>query len=151
MGYEIVRIQMQEGHRKTLQVMLDRVDGKNISVNDCEQASRQISAVMDVDDPIEGAYNLEVSSPGIDRPLTREKDFERFSGYDAKIALIMPQDGRKRFSGVLKGVDQNNVIMKCYDMEEDVALPMEQIATAKLILTDALFAAHAENENENNS
>ncbi len=142
MGYEVVRVQMQEGHRKTLQIMLDRTDGENISIDDCERASRQISAVMDVEDPIEGEYNLEVSSPGVDRPLTREKDFVNYVGFEAKIALIMPLDGRKRFSGVLGGVKEDAVLMTVSDTGEEVALPFSQIATAKLVMTDALIAAN---------
>lgn len=145
MGYEIVRVQMQEGKRKTLQIMLDRADGKDISIDDCEKASRQISALMDVEDPIEGNYNLEISSPGIDRPLTRKKDFERFAGYEVKITLSFPHEGRKRFSGELHGLDGENVVLTLSDSKEkeQVKLPLDQIASAKLVLTDALLAANS--------
>ena len=85
MGYELVRLTVSGGHRKTLQVMAERKDGLNMSLDDCTQLSRAISAVMDVEDPIEGAYSLEVSSPGIDRPLTRPKDYDRFAGFEAKL------------------------------------------------------------------
>lgn len=142
MGYEIVRVQMQEGKRKTLQIMLDRADGVDISIDDCERASRQISALMDVEDPIEGNYNLEVSSPGIDRPLTRAKDFERFAGLEAKVTLSMPLDGRKRFSGELKGLKEDKIALTLSDTGEDVLLPLDQVASAKLVMNDALLAAN---------
>lgn len=143
MGYEIVRVQMQEGHRKILQIMLDRADDTEISIDDCERASRQISALMDVEDPIEGNYNLEVSSPGIDRPLTRKKDFERYKGFDAKIALLMPQNGRKRFSGALGEVKEETVMITLSENGEEVELPFDQISTAKLVMNDALLAANS--------
>ena len=143
MGYEIVRVQMQEGHRKILQIMLDRADDTEISIDDCERASRQISALMDVEDPIAGNYNLEVSSPGIDRPLTRKKDFERYKGFDAKIALLMPQNGRKRFSGALGEVKEETVMITLSENGEEVELPFDQISTAKLVMNDALLAANS--------
>ncbi len=146
MGYEIVRVQMQEGGRKTLQVMLEKAGGEDVSIDDCERASRQISALMDVEDPIEGNYNLEVSSPGVDRPLTREKDFERFVGYEVKISLATPLEGRKRFSGELCGVKDGGVLMLPLDVVEQVVLPFEQITSAKLIMNDALLAAEKQRE-----
>ena len=103
-GFEIVRIRfgLQDGH--TLQIMAERADG-SMSVEDCEELSRTLSAVLDVEDPIPGEYNLEISSPGIDRPLTRPKDFERWKGFDVKIELAEPIEGRKRFRGTLQGVE----------------------------------------------
>ena len=144
MGYELVRLTVSGGHRKTLQVMAERKDGLNMSLEDCTQLSRAISAVMDVEDPIEGAYSLEVSSPGIDRPLTRPKDYERFAGFEAKLETRAPIDGRKRFKGRLKGLEAQNVKIEVEGAE--LALPLEEIEKAKLVLTDDLIAAHQAND-----
>ncbi|HSV29542.1 MAG TPA: ribosome maturation factor RimP, partial [Candidatus Omnitrophota bacterium] len=107
MGYELVRAMFQGRQRPTLQVMAERKDGKGMTVDDCADISRSLSALLDVEDPIEGAYNLEVSSPGIDRPLTRPKDFETWAGFEAKIEAFHGVDGRKRFRGRLGGLDQD--------------------------------------------
>lgn len=140
MGYEIVRVQLSGGRRsQTLQIMCDRQDGTPITVDDCAEISRMASAVLDVEDPIAGEYNLEVSSPGLDRPLTRPKDFERFAGFDARIELRLPVDGQKRFKGVLHGLDGECV--KLATGEGDVRLALSDIEKAKLVLTDALIAA----------
>src|SRR5215468_7998256 len=99
LGYGIVRVQFNNGRRATLQIMAERHDGTSMSVDDCAQISRAASALLDVEDPIQGTYDLEVSSPGIDRPLTRRHDFERFAGFEAKLDTDRLLDGRKRFRG----------------------------------------------------
>jgi ribosome maturation factor RimP len=140
MGYELVRVQLAGGqHRPTLQIMLERADGRAVAVEDCEAASRAVSAILDVEDPIPGAYQLEVSSPGIDRPLTRAKDFARFAGHLARIELRFPIDGRRRFQGRLVGLKDERVVIATDQGE--AALPMSEIAKAKLVLTDELIAA----------
>ena len=103
MGYELVRVAVSGKDRPTVQIMADRADGAQITVEDCEAISRALGAVIDVEDPLPGAWNLEVSSPGIDRPLTRVKDWNRFAGHLARAELIAPIDGRKRFSGIVLG------------------------------------------------
>ena len=139
MGFELVRVRYTTGEQPTLQVMAERPDG-TMSVEDCAALSRTVSALLDVEDPIRGEYNLEVSSPGIDRPLTRRKDFERWAGFDTKVELFMPIDGQRRFRGLLKGLDGNDVVL-----ETDtgpVTLAYDDIEKAKLVLTDALIDAH---------
>ena len=148
MGYELVRLTISGGQRKTLQVMAERKDGQNMSLDDCSHLSRAVSAVLDVEDPIEGAYSLEVSSPGIDRPLTRPKDYERFAGFEAKLETLAPIDGRKRFKGKLLGLEGKTVKI---DVEgTPMALPLEEIEKAKLVLTDELIAAHQQAEEQPN-
>ena len=109
MGYELVRVMLSSGDRLVLQVMIDRADGEIVTIDDCTETSRAISALLDVEDPISDAYELEVSSPGIDRPLTRPKDFERFAGFQARVEVKAAVDGRKRFRGRLLGVDGDSV------------------------------------------
>lgn len=139
MGYEIVRVQLTGGQRMVLQVMAERADGAPMTVEDCADISRAISAVLDVEDPIKSAYTLEVSSPGIDRPLTRLKDFERFAGFEAKLETRLAVDGRKRFKGMLKGVEDGLV---CIESEQGAArLEFDNILRAKLVLTDELIRA----------
>ena len=140
LGYELVRVTLAGNTRKVLQIMAEPKDGRVMSVEDCARVSRAVSAILDVEDPISGAYSLEVSSPGIDRPLTRPKDFDRYAGHEAKIETHEPIEGRKRFKGILKGVANENV--KIDSEGAEVALPLNQIAKAKLVLTDALIAAH---------
>ena len=106
LGYELVRIRLMSGKEQTLQIMADKPDG-GIEVDDCAQISNAVSATLDVEDPILDAYTLGVSSPGIDRPLTRLKDFDMFEGYEAKLETAEPIDGRRRFKGVLAGVEDN--------------------------------------------
>ena len=146
MGYELVRLTVSGGQRKTLQVMAEPKDGRNMSLDDCSHLSRAISAALDVEDPIEGAYSLEVSSPGIDRPLTRAKDYERFAGFEAKLETRAPIDGRKRFKGKLLGLAGQNIRIEVEGVE--LALPLEEIEKAKLVLTDALIAAHQQAEQQ---
>jgi ribosome maturation factor RimP len=139
MGYLLVRVRYSGAKRPTLQIMADRKDEAPISVNDCADISRAVSAILDVEDPIPDAYSLEVSSPGIDRPLVRPRDFERFAGFEAKVELAQAIDGRKRYRGEIVGLEEGDVIL---DLEEEggrVALPFAQIGTAKLVLTDALI------------
>ena len=140
MGYEIVRVQLSGGRRPVLQVMAERTDGAPMTVDDCADISRTMSALLDVEDPISGAYHLEVSSPGIDRPLTRLKDFERFAGHEARIETRALIDGRRRFKGVLRGVAGEVVRVEAEDGAV-TELPFSGILRAKLVLTDALMAA----------
>jgi ribosome maturation factor RimP len=144
MGYELVRLTLSGGQRKTLQVMAEPKDGRHMSLEDCTKISRAISAVLDVEDPIEGAYSLEVSSPGIDRPLTRPKDYERFAGFEAKLETRAPIDGRKRFKGRLRGLEAGQVKIEVDGAT--LALPLEEIDKAKLVLTDDLIAAYQQAE-----
>lgn len=141
MGFDVVRVMITGGQRPTLQIMADRRDGSMISVDDCAEISRTVSAVLDVEDPIAGEYTLEVSSPGIDRPLTRIKDFERWAGFDARIDLAVPLDGRKRFSGRLKGLEGEDRVLVEVEGGATVELPFDGISRAKLVLTDALLEA----------
>lgn len=143
LGFEIVRVQLTgEGGRQTLQVMAERPDG-SMTIDDCADLSSSISAVLDVEDPIAGAYSLEVSSPGLDRPLTRLKDFRNWAGFEAKIELRAPQEGRKRFRGLLRGVEDQTVLLQEAEADAPHRLPFAAIARAKLVLTDALIAATA--------
>jgi ribosome maturation factor RimP len=139
MGYDIVRVQLSGMQRPTLQIMAERRDDGSMTVEDCAEISRAVSAVLDVEDPIASAYTLEISSPGIDRPLTRLKDYERFAGFEARVETRFPIDGRKRFRGLLRGVADEAV-----QIETDtgmVAIPFADIQRGKLVLTDALVAA----------
>lgn len=142
MGYELVRVTLIGRDRPTLQVMADRADGGQITVEDCERISRALGAVLDVADPLPGAWMLEVSSPGIDRPLTRTKDWNRFAGHLARAETAAPIDGRKRFSGVVLGADASTARLRLDDGTE-IALPLDDIRRARLVLTDALIAATA--------
>lgn len=146
MGYEVVRVQLTGGMRPTLQVMAERADGGGMTVDDCAEISRAVSALLDVADPIPGAYTLEVSSPGIDRPLTRLAHFDRFAGFEARVETRVPVEGRKRFRGRLLGVEDRQVKLALTADEKSaedstVLLPFDAIARAKLILTDELIAA----------
>ena len=142
MGYEIVRLRlMGAGGRDTpltLQVMAERPDG-TMEVDDCAEVSTAISAILDVEDPIDREYDLEVSSPGIDRPLTRSKDFAEYAGHRAKIEMTMGMDGRRNFRGDLTGLEGDEVVLTLDDLGP-VKLPLHDIADAKLVITDALIA-----------
>ena len=142
LGYELVRVAVLGRETPTVQIMADRADGSLIGVADCETISHAVGAVLDVDDPIPGAWNLEVSSAGIDRPLTREKDWVRFAGHLARAETNMPIDGRKRFAGVVLGAQDGFGRIRVED-GSDVALPLADIRRARLVLTDALIAASA--------
>ena len=143
MGYEIVRVMVLGRERPTVQVMADRTDGSLIAVEDCEKISHVVSATMDVEDFIKSAWTLEVSSAGIDRPLTRPKDWNRFTGHEARAETHMPIDGRKRFNGIVLGADETHGRMRMDDGSE-VALPLADLRRAKLVLTDALIEATAQ-------
>ncbi|MFO0991368.1 MAG: ribosome maturation factor RimP [Hyphomicrobiales bacterium] len=142
MGFRLVRVKLSG---PALQIMAERPDGR-FSIEDCEQASRAISPVLDLEDPIPSRYHLEVSSPGIDRPLVRAEDFERWAGHEAKIEMATPQAGRKRFRGILEGYADGEVRLFIDNPEGGtekvlVGLPFDAIADAKLVLTDALIEA----------
>ncbi|SOD92035.1 ribosome maturation factor RimP [Caenispirillum bisanense] len=150
MGYELVRVQLFGGQRQTLQIMAERKDG-GMGIEDCSAISHAVSAILDVEDPIAGAYHLEVSSPGLDRPLTRAKDFDVWAGFDAKVELAQPHDGRKRFSGQLLGRDPetDEVKLRLVETDEEVSIPRHAIGKAKLVLNDALLAwAKAQQDEE---
>ncbi|WP_417205575.1 ribosome maturation factor RimP [Antarctobacter sp.] len=136
MGFELVRIRLMGGQTPTLQIMAERPEG-GIEVDECGEISTAVSAVMDVEDPILDAYTLEVSSPGIDRPLTRLKDFDTYEGYEAKLETTEMIDGRKRFRGVLAGVEGNEVLVNLD--EGTVGLEFDWLTDAKLVLTDELI------------
>ena len=142
LGYELVRVQVLGRERPTVQIMADRADGSLLRVEDCERISHEVSAVLDVDDPLPGAWTLEVSSAGIDRPLTRAKDWVRFAGHQARAEMLVPIAGRRRFTGIVLGADETATRLRL-DNGEDVILPLRDIRRAKLILTDALIEATA--------
>jgi ribosome maturation factor RimP len=137
-----VRVAVRGRERPTVQIMADRADGSQISVEDCTQISRDVSAAIDVDDPIPGAWTLEVSSAGIDRPLTRVKDWNRFAGHLARVETFFPQNGRKRFAGVVLGADETVARIRL-DGGLEVEIRHPDIRRAKLVLTDALIEATA--------
>ena len=136
MGFELVRLRLMGGQTKTLQIMAERPEG-GIEVDECAAISTAVSATLDVEDPVSEAYMLEVSSPGIDRPLTRLKDFDTFEGYEAKIETSELIDGRKRFKGVLAGIEGDEVLINIE--EGTVGLHFDWLADAKLVLTDDLI------------
>ncbi len=142
MGYDIVRVQLSGQKRLRLQIMAERRGEVDMTVSECAEVSRAVSAALDVDDPISSPYTLEVSSPGIDRPLVKVFDFERFAGFEAKVELDSPIDGRRHFKGRLEGIEGSVVKMDMDGMQ--VSLPFERIRKAKLVMTDALLAASAE-------
>lgn len=126
----------------TVQIFAENPETSNLGLDDCAKISREISAILDVEDPISGTYRLEVSSPGIDRPLVREKDYERYAGYDVKIELETPLDGQKRFRGILKGYNQDSGLISLESDEGLHELPYASIHKARLVLTDALLNLH---------
>jgi ribosome maturation factor RimP len=146
MGYNLVRVQFTGGHRAVLQIMAERADDGEMDVDDCAALSRTISALLDVEDPIASAYTLEVSSPGIDRPLVKPDDFDRFAGLEAKLELAFPVDGRKRFRGRLIGMVGDRVRIRI-GRGGTVELPFADIAQAKLVLTDELIDASLKRRN----
>ena len=136
LGFELVRVRLMGGNTATLQIMAEKPEG-GIEVDDCATISTAVSATLDVEDPIEDAYTLEVSSPGIDRPLTRLKDFDQWNGYVAKIETSEMIDGRKRFKGVLAGTEGDEVLIEIE--EGTIGLKFDWLADAKLVLTDDLI------------
>lgn len=140
LGYRLVRVKVTAQNGCTLQIMAERPDG-SMNVDDCEEISKAVSPVLDLEDPIDKAYHLEISSPGIDRPLVRRSDFDRWMGHETKIELSRLRDGRKRFRGVLLG-NRDDAVMLRIDAEggtADVDLPLDEIGDARLVLTDALI------------
>jgi ribosome maturation factor RimP len=136
MGFELVRLRLQSGKTSTLQIMAERPEG-GIEVDECAEISNAVSAVLDVEDPLEDSYTLEVGSPGIDRPLTRLKDFETYEGYDAKVETSELIGGQKRFRGILAGIEGEEVLLNID--EGTVGLQFDWLADAKLVLTDELI------------
>lgn len=141
LGYRLVRVRVSGQNGCTVQIMAELPDG-TMTVEGCEAVSQAVSPALDVDDPIQAAYHLEVSSPGIDRPLVRPSDFARWAGHLAKIDTHEPVGGRKRFRGILRGVEGDTALLSRDDAkteeERDVAIPMNAIGEARLVLTDAL-------------
>ena len=143
LGYDLVRVMMIGGASDpTLQVMAERPDTRQLDIADCEKISRELSQVLDLADPIEGSYRLEVSSPGIDRPLTRLSDYDDWSGHEARVHLAEARGGRKNFTGMLQGTEGEQVLIQTRDGEAH-ALSFHEIASAKLVLTDKLIQATA--------
>jgi ribosome maturation factor RimP len=142
LGFRLVRVKVSGQDGCTVQIMAEGPDG-TMSVEDCEAVSRALSPLLDLEDPVPQAYRLEISSPGIDRPLTRRSDFERWAGHEAKVEMEVPLNGRKRFRGHLRGVDGDKTILELPDVKEGddklVRLPLADIGDARLVLTDALI------------
>jgi ribosome maturation factor RimP len=141
LGFELVQVRLVGGTRRTLQVMAEPIDRRHrMTVDDCAEISHAISAVLDVADPIEGAYALEVSSPGIDRPLVRREDFVRFAGFEARLETEEPLDGRKRFRGIVRGLDEaSDAVLVEQEKGELVRIPFASVKKAKLTLSQALL------------
>ncbi|MBS9477375.1 ribosome maturation factor RimP [Ancylobacter radicis] len=142
LGFRLVRVRLSGREGVTLQIMAERPDG-SFGIEECEAASRAISPVLDVEDPISGAYNLEMSSPGIDRPLVRFSDFERWSGHEVKVDMAVPLEGRKRFRGLLTGAREGEALVRLPDVPAGtpdlVALPIADIGEARLVMTETLI------------
>ena len=140
LGFRLVRVKLSAMNGTTLQIMAERPDG-TMTVGDCETLSRDVSPALDVEDPMDAAYNLEVSSPGIDRPLTAREDFARFAGYEARVELAHGVEGRRRFKGLLIGLEGSDILMDVTDENDNrrVRLPVGDVAEAKLLLTDRLI------------
>jgi ribosome maturation factor RimP len=144
-GYEIVRLRLMGGEKqRRLQIMAERPSDGEMNVEDCARLSRAISEILDAADPISGEYVLEVSSPGVDRPLTRLKDFATYEGYEARLELDRLAEGRKRFRGQLAGVEADNVAIDLEGEEHTALIPFAWIIEAKLVLTDELMKRGAE-------
>ncbi len=138
MGFEVVRVSISGDRNATLQIMAEPVDGSEMTVDHCADISRAVSAVLDVEDPIPGTYSLEVSSPGLDRPLVRLGDFDRFAGFDAKIEMKSLIDGRRKFKGRVGGTEGSDVLIEMDG--EQIRLEHAAIAKAKLVITDEMLA-----------
>lgn len=143
LGFRLVRVRITPLNGCTLQIMAERPDG-SFSVEDCEALSRALSPLLDVDEPVSGAYHLEISSPGIDRPLVRVSDFLRWVGFEAKVEMALMQNGRKRFRGLIEGVEDAELRLSLPDAppeaEKSALLPIRDIGEARLVLTDAVIA-----------
>ena len=144
-GYEIVRLRLMGGSEtRRLQIMAERPSDGDMNVEDCARLSRAISEIMDAADPISGEYTLEVSSPGVDRPLTRLKDFEAYEGFEVKLELDRLAEGRKRFRGVLAGIEGDHIGIDLEDEAETAMVPFAWVVEAKLVLNDQLMKKGAE-------
>jgi ribosome maturation factor RimP len=143
LGYDLVRVQILDEGTKTLQIMVDRLDEANLTIDDCSIISKEISVIIDINDPIGENYLLEVSSPGIDRPLLRFKDFEKYAGFHARVDMNTALEGRKKFKGKLTGIEGDNIRIKV--KEETYLLPFSKIEKAKLTLTQELLDAAIQN------
>ena len=137
MGYDLVRLRLFGSQTKTMQVMAERKDGVNMTLEDCAVISRELSSVLDVEDPLTEKYCLEISSPGIDRPLVHPSDYERYAGFEVKIEMGVAVGGRKRFRGQLLGIENDLVRIRLNERVFD--LPVENILAAKLLLTEELL------------
>ena len=142
MGFRLVRVSFGGGSRPVLQIMAEPADGSGMNVEHCADISRAVSALLDVEDPIKLAYTLEVTSPGIDRPLITREDFKKYTGFDAKFESERLIDGRKRFKGVIVGIDEQDRVTVTDD-KGTTAVPLTEVRKAKLLLTDALLKAFA--------
>lgn len=149
MAYDLVQVRLfdRPGGR-TLQIMAERSDKVHMTVDDCAQISHTVSALLDVEDPIQGAYDLEVSSPGIDRPLVKLADYTDYAGHEAKVETEFAIDGRKRWKGILKGVDGQNILLQLPDSKEVSVIPFEAVQTAKIVLTDDLLKKYMKQNEE---
>ena len=147
MGFDVVRVMMTGGQKPVLQIMIERKDRKNLVVDDCASVSRLVSEILDEKDPIDSEYSLEVSSPGIDRPLTKPEHFARFSGYEAKVETSDSIDGRKRFKGKIVALKDDNTILFLMD-EKEYSIPFDSVSKAKLVLTDELWDEYVANAQE---
>jgi ribosome maturation factor RimP len=150
LGYRLVRVRVTAFAGCTVQIMAERSDG-SMNIDDCEVVSRALSPVLDVSDPIETAYRLEISSPGIDRPLVRRSDFDRYAGHVAHVEMQVPVDGRRRFRGELLGTDGDAVRLRFGDTDHDrndVLLPINDMTEARLVLTDSLIAESLRKEKQ---
>ncbi len=147
LGYETVRIITIGQANPTLQIMIDRLDGKDIVVEDCAKVSRKVSEVLDEKDPIKDQYNLEVSSPGLDRPLTKPEHFARFAGYEAKVETDELIENRKRFKGKIISIDGENTIR--FEMDgTEYAIPFDAVSKAKIVITDELLQKYVDEHPE---
>lgn len=147
MGFEIVRVRLVDGRSKLIQVMVDNSSG-TINVDECAKISTELSAIIDLEDPYDDPFNLEVSSPGIDRPLTRLTDFEAWNGYEAKIETVEAIDGQKRFKGILAGINNEEVLITINI--GTIGLDFNWISDAKLVLTDDLITKTLNQQNKFN-
>ena len=147
LGYETVRVITIGQANPTLQIMIDRLDGKDIVVEDCAKVSRKVSEVLDEKDPIKDQYNLEVSSPGLDRPLTKPEHFARFAGYEAKVETDELIENRKRFKGKIISIDGENTIR--FEMDgTEYAIPFDAVSKAKIVITDELLQKYVDEHHE---
>ena len=147
MGLNIVRIRVQSGKKKTVQVMAERISDGLLGISECEKLSRELTAILDVEDPIHDPFILEASSPGLERPLTSLQDFENYVGYTARVDLDRMVEGRKRFRGVIAGVYGSNIDIELDDESETAQIPFEWISESKLLITDKLIKEGQDKKN----